>query len=398
MNKSSVHIPLVDLSAQYRSIRKEIDKAIKRVIKQGIFIGGDEVKKFAVTFANIANTPYCIPCANGTDALEIALLALGIGKRDEVIIPAFSFVATMEAVCNVGAKPIFCDVLEDRLTLDPKKLKSLITEKTKAIIPVHLYGQMADMKPIMAIAKKHKLFVIEDAAQSHKAEYNGLMAGSIGHMATFSFYPGKNLGAYGDAGAITTNDEALYNLSTKIANHGRVHKYDHDVVGRNSRLDALQAAILNVKAAHLEDWIKARRKLAARYDKAMMKMARELKVNIRYSPYFQDNKSVYHLYVIRVGEGIRDGLRNFLEAAGIETGIHYPIALTELKATTGQLKIKARCPVAEKASREVISLPLYPELKTSQQDYIIKQIRKYFTTDISAGGQRNALSGAKKKK
>lgn len=377
MKKKNIHIPLVDLVAQYKSIRKEIDEAIAGVIRNGRFIGGEEVKKFEVEFANIANTPYCIPCANGTDAIEIALTALGIGKKDEVIIPAFSFVATLEAVCNVGAKPVLCDVDPVRLTMNAKQAKELINEKTKAIIPVHLYGQMADMDPLIRLCKKHGLHLIEDAAQAHKAEYKGLLAGSIGVFGTFSFFPGKNLGAYGDAGAITTNDEALYNITCKMANHGRISKYDHEIVGRNSRLDTLQAAILNVKAKHLEEWIKARRKIARRYDQQLG----DLK-SIRIPVKFPESQSVYHLYVIRVDATVRDDLRNYLESAGIETGVHYPIALSKLSVTTDQLKIKADCPVAEKASSEVISLPLYPELSDSHQDYICDHIKKFFALDL----------------
>lgn len=378
MAKKDRRIPLVDLVAQYKSIRKEIDKAVSRVIKSGRFIGGEEVRKFAVEFANIANTPYCISCANGTDAIEIALLALGVGNKDEVIIPAFSFVATLEAVCNVGARPVLCDVDPIRLTIDVKKLKGLITEKTKVIIPVHLYGQMADMDPLMTLSRKHKLFVIEDAAQSHKAEYKGFLAGSIGQFGTFSFFPGKNMGAYGDAGAITTNDEELYHIATKIANHGRTSKYDHEIIGRNSRLDTLQAAILRVKAKHLEDWIKRRRELAQRYNEFLSEMAKDQSVRIQLPAFYPDSLSVYHLYVIRIDVKMRDELRQYLDSAGIETGIHYPIALSKLKATTDQLKIKVNCPVAELASREVISLPLYPELTNKQQDQICDRISKFF--------------------
>lgn len=393
--KKGEHIPLVDLVAQYKSIRKEIDKAIAGVLRKGRFIGGEEVRKFEVEFANIANTPYCIPCANGTDALEIALLALGIGKKDEVIIPAFSFVATLEAVCNVGATPVLCDVDPVRLVMNAKQVKSLITNRTKAIIPVHLYGQMADMDPLVRLCKKHGLYLIEDAAQAHKAEYKGLLAGSIGVFGTFSFFPGKNLGAYGDAGAITTNHKDLYNIAFKMANHGRISKYDHEIVGRNSRLDTLQAAILSVKAKHLEDWIKARRKIARRYDQLLANQK-----PIRLPGRFPESESVYHLYVIRVDASVRDDLRNYLESAGIETGVHYPIALSKLKVTTDQLKIKADCPVAEKASSEVISLPIYPELSTSHQNYICNHIKKFFTLDqyYSAVKPKSTLKQVRQKK
>ncbi len=358
-----------------------MDKAIAGVIHGGQFIGGEEVDKFAVEFANIADTPYCIPCANGTDALEIALTSLGIGKKDEVIIPAFSFVATLEAVCNVGATPVFSDIDPDRLTMDAGSVKSNITDRTKAIIPVHLYGQMADMEPLLELSRKHHFFVVEDAAQAHKAEYKGFLAGSMGHFGTFSFYPGKNLGAYGDAGAITTNDEKLYNTAFKIANHGRTSKYDHEIVGRNSRMDSLQAAILNIKLKHLEDWIKARREIVAGYDASLNQID-----SLRLPKSFPESQSVYHLYVIQVDKGIRDILRSYLTSVGIETGVHYPIALSKLKVTTGQLNIKADCPESEKASGEVISLPMYPELSSSQQDYICNHIKKFFSSSFSYSG------------
>ena len=380
MARTQKKIPLVDLVAQYKSIRKEVNHAMREVIRSGQFIGGEPVKKFAVEFANIANTPYCVPCANGTDALEMAMIALGIGRGDEVIIPAFTFVATLEAVCNVGATPVLCDVDPDRLSMTADTIKKLITKKTKAIIPVHLYGQVADMEPLMTLSKKHGFYVIEDAAQAHKAEYKGLLAGSIGHVATFSFYPGKNLGAYGDAGAVTTNDESLYERIYKMANHGRTSKYDHEIVGRNSRLDTLQAAVLSVKAEKLEDWIKARRKVAAYYDEAL----HDIK-EIILPKYHAESPHTYHLYVIRVSKHIRDDLRLHLDNAGIETGIHYPIALSQLKVTIDELKIKTSCPVSELASMEVISLPMYPELTTDQQSYICKHIRHFFNAPHHEG-------------
>ncbi len=395
MEQPKYQIPLVDLVAQYTSIKEEMDNAIADVIQKGHFIGGDEVKRFAIEFANIANTPYCIPCANGTDAIEIALSALGIGNNDEVIVPAFSFVATLEAVCNVGATPVLCDMDRDRFTMDAKNIRHLITNKTKAVIPVHLYGQMADMDTIMELSRQHSFYVIEDAAQAHKAEYKGFMAGSIGHFGTFSFYPGKNLGAYGDAGAITTNDEVLYDLAFKMANHGRIAKYDHEIVGRNSRMDTLQAAILSVKVRHLENWIKSRRIIAARYDESFQHIEQ-----IKIPKVFPESLSVYHLYVIRLESGVREGLRQYLTSVGIETGIHYPIALSKLKVTTDQLNIHVSCPESEKASSEVLSLPIYPELTTDQQEYICGHIKKYLSgyRAVNAdrlGSDENFLNGEK---
>ncbi|MDQ3016138.1 MAG: DegT/DnrJ/EryC1/StrS family aminotransferase [Bacteroidota bacterium] len=374
MATSRLNIPLVDLTAQYKVVKKEMDKAIAGVIKEGRFIGGEQVEKFGIEFANVANSAYCVPCANGTDAIEIALKVLDIGKGDEVILPAFSFVATLEAVHNVGAKPVLCDIDPQRYSIRARDVEKLITKKTKAVIVVHLYGQMADMSPLVRLCKKEKLFLLEDAAQAHKAEYKGLLAGSIGQIATFSFYPGKNLGAYGDAGAITTSDEHYYQHARMIADHGRIQKYDHDIAGRNSRMDTLQAAILRVKINHLEGWIKARRERAIYYDDALAGI-KQISLPRKYP----DSLSVYHLYVIRVPATLRESFRNYLKKAGIETGIHYPIALSELKVTTHQLKIKASCPHAEKASRTVVSLPIYPEMTTTQQAYICDHIRDYFS-------------------
>ncbi|MEO6132736.1 MAG: DegT/DnrJ/EryC1/StrS family aminotransferase [Saprospiraceae bacterium] len=370
----SRHIPLVDLIAQYQSIKKEMDDAISDVIQSGRFIGGEEVRKFAIKFAGLSNVPFCVPCANGTDAIEIILAALGIGKGDEVIIPAFSFVATLEAVCNAGATPLLCDIDPQRFTMNVDTIKSVLTSRTKAVIPVHLYGQMADMDPIMDLSKALGFYVIEDAAQAHAAEYIGQMAGSIGHMASFSFYPGKNLGAYGDAGAITTNDENLYNRAFKIANHGRTSKYEHEIIGRNSRMDSLQAAILSVKTEHLRDWNKRRFEIAQRYIELLQDIDQ-----ITLPGIYSNCKSVFHLFVIRVDKNRREELIKYLAHHSIETGIHYPIALSKLKVTTDQLKIVTSCPESEKASEEVVSLPMYPELTETMQDFICSHIRDFFS-------------------
>ncbi len=367
-------IPLVDLVVQYESIKDEIDAAIASVINSGRFIGGEEVKKFAIKFAGLSNSPYCVPCANGTDAIEIALSALGVGPGDEVIIPAFSFVATLEAVCNVGAKPVLCDIDPLRYTMDVKNIEPLITEKTKAVIPVHLYGQLADMDPIMALSKSKGFYVIEDAAQAHGAEYKGQLAGSIGHLGTFSFYPGKNLGAYGDAGAITTNDEVLHDKTYKIANHGRISKYNHEIVGRNSRMDSIQAAILSVKFEYIKAWNITRRRLAGRYNQLLKNIDQ-----IKLPTIYPESESIFHLYVIRVEKSRRDDFRNYLSQLGIETGVHYPISLSKLKVTTDQLGIHVNCPESEKASEEVVSLPMYPELAEIQQDYICMHIKDFFS-------------------
>ncbi len=370
--KREIRIPLVDLVAQYESIRTELDEAMASVVKTGRYIGGDQVRTFAKSFASFCNASHCLPCANGTDALEIALQALGIGKGDEVILPAFTFVATMEAVINIGATPVLCDIDPQRYTLEAGTVRKHITAKTKAIIVVHLFGQMAAIDDLIILANEHNVFLIEDAAQAHGASYKGKRAGSIGVINTFSFYPGKNLGAYGDAGAITTNDEALYIKAKKIADHGRISKYDHEIIGRNSRLDALQAAVLNVKLNHLEAWNQRRMALAVRYHLLLSGVE-----GLELPTDFDDSEHVYHLFVICVKDGRRDSLREHLAQQGIETGIHYPIALTNLKVTTDQLKIVTSCEHAEQASTEVVSLPLYPELTEQMQDYICQHIIEF---------------------
>ena len=368
-----MHIPLVDLVAQYQSIKDEMDAAMVDVVQKGHFIGGDVVRNFASQFAAYCGVQYCVPCANGTDALEMALSSLGIGKGDEVIIPAFTFVATLEAVVNVGATPVLCDIDPTRYTMDMKQAISLVTDKTKAFIPVHLYGQMADMDPLASYAPDNNMFLIEDAAQAHGATYKGQKAGSIGDINTFSFYPGKNLGAYGDAGALTTKSEWLYTKAFKMANHGRISKYDHETVGRSSRLDALQATVLTVKLRHIEHWTNRRQSIAMRY-RDLLKGQEHIALPGEYS----NSPSVYHLFVIRVPATKREDLMLHLQQAGIEAGIHYPIALSKLKVTTEQLNIHVHCPEAEKASSEVVSLPIYPELTDDMQEYICEKVITFF--------------------
>jgi dTDP-4-amino-4,6-dideoxygalactose transaminase len=373
MSNTPFSIPLVDLIAQYHSIKPEIDEAISNVITGGNFIGGTYLKEFTSHFARLCEVPYCVPCANGTDALEIALAALGIGPGDEVILPAFSFAATLEAVCNLGATPVLCDIDPDRYTMDPKKAINLVTERTKIIMPVHLYGQIADMDPLISYASDNNIFVIEDSAQAHGGLYKNSKAGSMGDINTFSFYPSKNLGAYGDAGALTTKSEWLYAKAFKIANHGRTSKYEHEIVGRNSRLDTLQAAILDVKLRYLENWTSKRQELAIRYNELLSDVEQ-----IVLPHFYADALSVFHVYVIRVPKESREAFISELKEKGIETGIHYPVSLSKLKVTTEQLKIFVDCPESEKASEEVVSLPLYPELTDEMQDYVCEAIIKFF--------------------
>ena len=361
-------IPFVDLKAQYQSLKSEIDKAIQNVISDCEFIGGKYVKKFESEFANYCKVKYCIGVGNGTDALFISLKALGIGKEDEVITAANSFIATSEAISATGAKVVFVDCYPDYYTIDVTKIEEKITERTKVIIPVHLYGQPADMDKIIEIANRYNLFVIEDAAQAHGAKYNNQKVGTFGDIGCFSFYPGKNLGAYGDGGAIVTNNEALAKRCRMLSNHGRIEKYNHEFEGYNSRLDGIQAAILSVKLKYLDKWIESRRQIAYLYNKFLED------TNVITPQEAPETRCVYHLYVLRANK--RDELQEFLKKRGISTGIHYPIGLPYLKAYNYLNHTPENFPITYKYQNTVLSLPMYPELSTHHIDYIIKTIKK----------------------
>ncbi len=365
------NIPLVDLRRQYLSIKNEIDKAMAEVVAESAFIGGKYVKSFEARFAEYCGVKYCVGVGNGTDALFIALKVFDIGPNDEVIVPANSFIATSEAITMSGASVVFVDINPMSYNIDTSKIEDKITSRTKAIIPVHLYGQPADMDPILKTAKKHSLAIIEDAAQAHGAIYKRRQIGSIGDVACFSFYPGKNLGAYGDAGAIVTNDEELALKASMIANHGRTEKYDHQLEGVNSRLDGLQAAILNVKLRRLPEWTEARRKTAYLYNEYLKDTMLITPVEI------ESVKAVYHLYVVRVERGLRQRLRDHLQSGGIATGIHYPIALPNLKAYEHLNHDENDFPEASKASKEILSLPMFPELEEPLIEYIAEKIKEF---------------------
>jgi dTDP-4-amino-4,6-dideoxygalactose transaminase len=340
----------LDLKAQYQEIRGEIDAAIQAVIADTAFVGGTFVARFAREFAAYQGAEHCVPVANGTDALEIVLEALDLPPGSEVLVPANSFIATSESVTRSGLRVVFCDVDPGTLTLSPEDAARRVTERTSALIAVHLYGHPCDMDALMALASRHGLRVIEDCAQAHAAEYRGRRVGSIGDASTFSFYPGKNLGAYGDGGAITTNDAALARRCRMIADHGRVDKYDHVFEGRNSRLDGLQAAILSVKLAHLDRWTERRRAVAAAYRAELAGIPGLV------LPREEDwARHVYHLFVVR--SDARDELRAHLAAEGIETGIHYPIALPRLKAYD-YLGQGEEDMLANRLGGELLSLPM----------------------------------------
>lgn len=365
-----MQIPFVDLKAQYVSIRSEVDAAIAAVISDTAFIGGNNkyVQKFEGEFAAYLGSKHCMSCANGTDSLEILLKAFGIGSGDEVIVPAHSWISTSEAVGNVGAKPVFVDTLEKYHTIDPGKIEEKITSSTKAIMPVHLYGLPAEMDEIMALAKKHNLIVIEDCAQAHGAEYKGKKIGTIGHAASFSFYPGKNLGAYGDAGAMVTNDDTIAAKARMIANHGQLKKHDHVIEGRNSRLDGIQAAVLSVKLKYLDQWNAARINNANYYLKLFSSSAIQLPQTPSYS------KQVFHLFVISVND--REKLSIDLRSAGIETAIHYPMPLPLLKAYAHENYTPQQFPVAANTTAHILSIPMFPELNAAQMEHVVASIQK----------------------
>jgi dTDP-4-amino-4,6-dideoxygalactose transaminase len=360
-----VEVPFVDLKAQYQSIKSKIDSAMAEVLGNTSFIGGDTVKEFERQFAEFIGVNHAVGCANGTDAIEIALEALGVGPGDEVLVPAYTWVSTASAVSRVGAEPVFIDVHADYYTIDVDLIEQSITSKTKAIIPVHFYGLPADMLTIAAIAKKHNLFVIEDCAQAHGAMIGKQKVGTFGDIATFSFYPGKNLGAYGDGGAILTNDESLAKKCKIISGLGQDGKHNHVLAGRNSRLDTLQAAILSAKLPLLEEWTARRRWVARQYNLQLAK----LEIKTQRIP--SDFKHVYHLCVIQVDK--RDELKSFLEENGAQTQIHYPKPLSQF----GFFKNAGAKPVADAMSDRLLSLPIYPEMTQEQIDYVVMLLKKF---------------------
>jgi dTDP-4-amino-4,6-dideoxygalactose transaminase len=366
-----MNIPLVDLKAQYDTIKNEIDRAIEQVIAQTAFIGGPFVKEFEDAFAAHCGVKHCIGVANGTDALFIAMRALGIGAGDEVITAANSFIATSEAIAMAGAKVVFVDIDPRTYTIDAARIEEKITPRTKAFIPVHLYGQPADMDRIRSIAAAHKLAVIGDAAQAHGARYKGQPIAALAEISCFSFYPGKNLGAYGDAGALVTDDDQLAAKARMFANHGRTRKYDHDFEGVNSRLDGLQAAILRVKVRHLDQWTEARRRVASLYNEALRGTSVVLPEEA------PGRTGVYHLYVVRVPNGKRDQLLEHLKQHGIGAGIHYPIALPFLNAYKHLGHGPQDFPESRQASEQILSLPIFPEMTEEHVRYIAAVVASF---------------------
>ncbi len=353
--KTGDAIPFVDLAAQYESIRDEIDAAIKRVLQSNRFILGPETAAFEKEFAEYCGAAHCVACASATDALALALRGWGVGPGDEVVTVSHTFVATAEAVVLAGARPVFVDVRPGSCLMDVSKIEQAVTPRTKAVIPVHLYGQCVDMDLLMEIAGRRGLRVVEDAAQAHGAKYKTRFAGSLGDAAAFSFYPSKNLGAYGDAGAVATNDDNLASWLAKARNHGRSEKHLHEFPGQNSRFDEIQAAVLRVKLKYLDQWNEKRRAVAALYDEQLrdVRDLRRIDVEDCCTP-------VYHVYAVRVKN--RDRVLRKLRESGIPASIHYPIPAHRQKAFAQYHNPESGLPETERAAGELISLPIYPEI------------------------------------
>ena len=363
-------VPFADLHAQYLTIKPQIDAAIADVIRTSAFIRGPHVQKFEETFAAAVGAKYCVSCANGTDSLYIAMHALGVKPGDEVIAPAHSWISTTETITQAGGQVVFCDTDRDTFTLDPALIEAKITSRTVGIVPVHLYGQPADMDAIMAIARKHKLWVLEDCAQAHMARYKGRIVGTFGDAASFSFYPGKNLGAMGDAGAIVTSDSGLADRMAMFARHGGLVKGAHQIEGINSRLDGLQAAVLSVKLPRLAAWTARRQALAAEYGRQFAGHAA-----VTLPVVAAGREHVYHLYVVQHER--RDALASHLSERGISTVINYPVALPFLPAYSRFAHLPEQFPIAHHHQSRILSLPIFPEMRNDQIAMVVEAVRSF---------------------
>ena len=369
-------IPFLDLKAQYQSIKDEISEAINAVLESGHFVLGEHVEAFEREFATYCGTRYGVAVNSGTSALHLALLALGIGPGDEVITVPFTFVATVAAIQYTGARPVFVDIDPTSYTLDPNQLESAIGSSTKAIIPVHLYGQPADMTAVSEIARRHGVAVIEDACQAHGAEHFGKRVGSLGDLACFSFYPGKNLGAYGEGGIAVTDHEPYVRTIRMLRDWGQERKYHHVLKGYNYRLEAIQGTILGVKLRHLEYWTRARLGHARLYDTLLSPSP------VKTPKAMPHARHVYHVYAVRSRE--RDALQSYLQTRGIQTGIHYPIPVHLQKAYADLGYRKGDFPHSERAATEVLSLPMYPELSSTAIEQVAQAIRAFSITSLAA--------------
>ena len=373
-------VPFLDLKIQYQSIKKDIDPAIQNVIDNTAFILGKAVSDFEEKFAKEHQVKHCLGTSSGTDANHIVLWSLGIKPGDEVIIPANTFIATAWGATLCGGKPVFVDCHPENYNIDPSKVEAAITKKTKAIVAVHLYGQPADIDPLKEIAKKHQLLLVEDAAQAHLAEYKGKRVGGLSDACSFSFYPGKNLGAFGEGGAVTTNSDEIFDYMKKLREHGQSQKYYHATMGHNYRMEGIQGAVLGVKLNYLPEWTNGRRSVAAKYQKLLGEF--DAIILPKEMPWA---KHVYHLYVIRVkGKNrskrseLRDNLQKFLNEQGISTGLHYPVPLHKQECFSNLGYRDGDFPATEELAESGLSIPMFPELKDEQISYIADKIKEFF--------------------
>jgi len=367
-----MNVKFLDLSRIHEPLKAEFMKEIENIITTNNYILGNKVEEFENNFAKFHETAYGIGVDSGTSALELSLKALGIGEGDEVIVPANTFIATASAVVFAQAKPVFVDC-DENYNINTKNIEKHITKKTKAIIPVHLYGQPADMDEIIKIAKKHDLKIVEDCCQAHGAKYNNKKIGSFGDLACFSFYPGKNLGGFGDGGIILTNSKELSEKLKMLRNYGQSKKYHHDFFGYNRRLDNLQATVLNIKLKHLDKWNEQRRNIAAIYKENLKNMAGIVLPNES-----QNKKSVYHLFVVRVKNGKREDLMNFLKEKGVDTGLHYPIPIHLQKSYSNLNHKEGDFNKAEEYGKEILSLPIFPGMKNEEVEYVCDKIKEFY--------------------
>jgi dTDP-4-amino-4,6-dideoxygalactose transaminase len=366
-----VNVPVLDLKAQYAALKDEIDAALQRVCENSWFKLGPEVEQFERDWAEFCGAEHCVAVNSGTSALHLALEALGIGEGDEVITTALSFFATAEAILYTGARPVFVDVRPENYCLDPALIDDVLTERTRAVMPVHLFGHPAEMDPIMELAREHDLAVIEDAAQAHGAEYRGRRVGAIGDVGCFSFYVTKNLGAFGEAGACTTDDAALAERMRLLRNHGQAGGYFHECVGYNYRMSGFQGAVLNVKLKRLKQWTARRRQIAGAYSEGLAVTPLILPAEA------EGCRSAWHLYVVRCPE--RDALKEHLAEAGVSAVIHYPSPMTELHALEDHDLAQTPVPESKKISGEVLSLPIFPEMTDAQVEHVIEQVMGFYS-------------------
>ena len=376
-----MQVPFLDLKAQHAALETELTEAFRRIVRDAAFVGGPEVEAFEREFAAFCHSKGAVGVGSGTDALRFAYLAMGVKPGDEVITVPNTFIATTEALTQAGASVSFVDVLPDTLLMDPARLAAAITPRTVGIVPVHLYGTPADMDPIQEIACAHELWVVEDAAQAHGAMYKGRRAGTMGAMAAFSFYPGKNLGACGEAGAVTSDDTGRLDFVRKLREHGQSQKYYHDIEGYNGRLDALQAALLRIKLRHLEQWNSARRGIAVRYRECLARVP-----EVRVVAETPESIPVHHLFVVRVPQ--RERVREFLQSRGVATGLHYPLPLHQQVAYQHLHRPAGAFPVTEQAAAEILSLPMYPEMQPDQVAYVSETMIECFAGRSSRSAPR----------